>query len=251
MSGLLTVGRLNTKPPHSHQRPPNHNPPEAPTEESCQLSVLKMCHGHPHYHTCHHTSVKWLYCPEAMFDLETGYETPCSNPIYSTPQLASSECPLQNCLFKQLKGDRWTCCRCGHGANKEGWCVGKINHPFGTWAPRGCEPQTWQTCGHGYCSKCSRDLTSSRAGTPTEKAGEQRKGNSRKAGGYHHARPHKRGTAGDYGGSLPVVEEYMASPVLGSSRTSKASSVDPGNDVSQRKSRSSSTKKKGQRRTHH
>lgn len=116
-----------------------------------------MCHGHPHYHTCHHTSVKWLYCPEAMFDLETGYETPCSNPIYSTPQLASSECPLQNCLFKQLKGDRWTCCRCGHNANKEGWCVGKINHPFGSWTPRGLEPQSWQTCGHGYCSKCNPD----------------------------------------------------------------------------------------------
>ncbi|KAK7959001.1 uncharacterized protein PG986_003855 [Apiospora aurea] len=122
-----------------------------------QASARKMCHGHPHYHTCHHTSVKWLYCPEAMFDLETGYETPCSNPIYSTPQLASSECPLQNCLFKQLKGDRWTCCRCGHNANKEGWCVGKINHPFGSWTPRGLEPQNWQTCGHGYCGKCSRD----------------------------------------------------------------------------------------------
>ncbi|KAK8869417.1 HOOK domain containing protein [Apiospora arundinis] len=142
-----------------------------------------MCHGHPHYHTCHHTSVKWLYCPEAMFDLETGYETPCSATIYSTPQLASNECPLHNCQLKQLKGDSWACCRCGHNANKEGWCVGKINHPFGSWTPRGLEPQNWQTCGHGYCSMCNRDLSSYRAGTPTKQASEQRKGkNGRKRG---------------------------------------------------------------------
>ncbi|KAK8118042.1 uncharacterized protein PG998_006323 [Apiospora kogelbergensis] len=207
-----------------------------------------MCHGHPHYHTCHHTSVKWLYCPEAMFDLETGYETPCSNPIYSTPQLASGECPLQNCLFKQLKGDRWTCCRCGHGTNKEGWCVGKINHPFGSWSPRGLEPQTWQTCGHGYCSKCSRDCT------PTEQVGEQRKGKSGRKSGYHHSRsshPHKRAMVADYGASLPVLDEYMSSPVVGSSRGAEVSSVvDLGNDASQRKVKSAA-KKRGQRRTHH
>ncbi|KAK7906384.1 hypothetical protein PG985_016390 [Apiospora marii] len=212
-----------------------------------------MCHGHPHYHTCHHTSVKWLYCPEAMFDLETGYETPCSNPIYSTPQLASSECPLQNCLFKQLKGDRWTCCRCGHNANKEGWCVGKINHPFGSWTPRGLEPQSWQTCGHGYCSKCNRDLSSSRAGTPIEQVGEQRKGKSSRKSGFHHSRsshPHRRGTGGG-GDYYPMVEEYVPSPVPSSSRISKAPSLEPGNDASQRKSKSSTGKKKGPRRTHH
>ncbi|KAK7998922.1 hypothetical protein PG991_014597 [Apiospora marii] len=187
-----------------------------------------MCHGHPHYHTCHHTSVKWLYCPEAMFDLETGYETPCSNPIYSTPQLASSECPLQNCLFKQLKGDRWTCCRCGHNANKEGWCVGKINHPFGSWTPRGLEPQSWQTCGHGYCSKCNRDC---------EKRNMPMIQSLRGTGG-----------GGDY---YPMVEEYVPSPVPSSSRISKAPSLEPGNDASQRKSKSSTGKKKGPRRTHH
>ncbi|KAK8036102.1 hypothetical protein PG993_008716 [Apiospora rasikravindrae] len=214
-----------------------------------------MCHGHPHYHTCHHTSVKWLYCPEAMFDLETGYETPCSNPIYSTPQLASSECPLQNCLFKQLKGDRWTCCRCGHNANKEGWCVGKINHPFGSWTPRGLEPQNWQTCGHGYCGKCSRDLSSSRAGTPIEQVVEQRKGRSGRKSGFHyprssHVHAHKRGLGDDYGGTY-TVEEYVLSPVAGSARTSKASSLDPGHDASHRKTITSSREKKKGRRTHH
>ncbi|KAK8045726.1 hypothetical protein PG996_013790 [Apiospora saccharicola] len=168
------------------------------------------------------------------------------------PAVGTLSIARKNCLFKQLKGNRWTCCRCGHNANKEGWCVGKINHPFGGWTPRGLEPQSWQTCGHGYCSKCSRDLSSSRAGTPTEQVREQRKGKSSRKHAFPHPRSshshsHKRGTAG--GGDY-FVEEYVPSPVAGSSRISNAPPLEPGNDASQRKSKSSTEKKK-QRRTHH
>jgi hypothetical protein len=119
-----------------------------------------MCHGHPHYHKCQHTSVKWLYCPEAIFDLDTGYETPCSNPIYSTPQLSHSDCPLQNCHFKALRGS-WTCCKCGHSTNTLGWCSGKrtdlTSIGDGYWNPIDLEPRGWQTCGHGCCNMCSRN----------------------------------------------------------------------------------------------
>lgn len=116
-------------------------------------SKVKMCHGHPHYHECQHTSVKWLYCPDAKFDLETGYETPCANPIYSAPQPSTLACPLQNCHYKTMRGT-WTCCQCGHDANTQGWCDGQTYDPRGHWLPVGCPPSDSQTCGHGCCSKC-------------------------------------------------------------------------------------------------
>jgi hypothetical protein len=146
-----------TSPAHD----PSHYPPDV-ISANCQTSSLycpgKMCHGHPHYHKCQHTSVKWLYCPEAAFDLETGYEAPCSNPIYSTPQPSSADCPLQNCHYKTLRGS-WTCCQCGYDTNSQGWCNGKSHDPrLGRpWAPMGLEPAAWQTCGHGCCGKCTRN----------------------------------------------------------------------------------------------
>jgi hypothetical protein len=116
------------------------------------IYISIMCHGHPHYHECQHTSVKWLYCPEAGFDLETGYETPCSNPIYSAPQPSSLSCPLQNCHYKTLRGS-WTCCRCGYESNTQGWCDGQVEDAGG-YRLEGFPPPSVQTCGHGCCSKC-------------------------------------------------------------------------------------------------
>lgn len=112
-----------------------------------------MCHGHPHYHPCSHTSVKWLYCPEAMFDLDTGYETPCSNPIYSTPQPTNIDCPLQNCNFKALMGS-WNCCVCGKGPNTQGWCTALGRRM--DWNPLTGKVEDMEVpCGHGCCSSCS------------------------------------------------------------------------------------------------
>lgn len=113
----------------------------------------KMCHGHPHYHPCSHTSVKWLYCPEAMFDLDTGYETPCSNPIYSTPQPTNVDCPLQNCNFKALMGS-WNCCVCRKGPNTQGWCTALVHRM--DWNPLTGQVEDMEVpCGHGCCSSCS------------------------------------------------------------------------------------------------
>lgn len=112
-----------------------------------------MCHGHPHYHLCSHTSTKWLYCPEANFDLNTGHETPCQNPIFSTMQPSNTDCPLSNCHYKALRGS-WTCCKCGHNANNKGWCEGITDNLDGSWDPVGMEPKGWQTCGHGCCDDC-------------------------------------------------------------------------------------------------
>ncbi|KAF7553828.1 hypothetical protein G7Z17_g3344 [Cylindrodendrum hubeiense] len=66
-----------------------------------------MCHGHPRHHPCAHTSINWHYCPSALIDLETGYETPCQHTTFAPAQSISSDCPLQNCQFKD-KGGTWT-----------------------------------------------------------------------------------------------------------------------------------------------
>ncbi|KAI1368119.1 hypothetical protein F5Y08DRAFT_296593 [Xylaria arbuscula] len=113
-----------------------------------------MCHGHPHYHPCSHTSVKWLYCPEANFDLSTGYEAPCANPIYSTAQPVKTDCPLKNCNFKALKGS-WNCCVCGQGPNTQGWCT--VVRRVVDWNPLTKTRENMDvTCGHGCCDRCSR-----------------------------------------------------------------------------------------------
>ncbi|KAI0123992.1 hypothetical protein BJ170DRAFT_598319 [Xylariales sp. AK1849] len=217
-----------------------------------------MCHGHPHYHKCQHTSVKWLYCPEAIFDLDTGYETPCSNPIYSTPQPSNSDCPLQNCHFKSLRGT-WTCCDCGH-TNSQGWCEGNMsleksrgyNIPD-PWTPIGLEPVGWQICGHGCCHSCSRNV-SSRGSTPEMSFSDIRKGKgSRKLGPTRAS--HKRGYGYEYI-PFPMVHEEgtgSSSPSSsGSPITNHDSGFDVGLDFSSKKSKpSSGNKKKAQRRSHH
>lgn len=211
-----------------------------------------MCHGHPHYHTCQHTSVKWLYCPEAVFDLDTGYETPCSNPIYSTPQPSNADCPLQNCHFKTLRGS-WTCCKCGTDTNTQGWCSGMTNRLGNAWAPRGLEPSAWQTCGHGCCSKCTRN-TSSRGSTP-EMSIEIRKGKSSRKSRFTSRSSHKHV---EFGGTLSMVheeEEQSATSSNSGSSSGSSGSKSSGFDVSleypAKKSKPSSGKKKGSRRHHH
>lgn len=150
-------------------------PPDSHIQPPLSLGIPRrraisenMCHGHPHYHSCSHTSLKWLYCPEAVFDLETGYEAPCANPIYSSPQPSSSDCPLQHCHFKALRGNNWTCCQCGNNTNTKGWCTGTSNDG-GDWPESlGMEPQQWHTCGHGCCNNCSRNGTFARTDIDAE-----------------------------------------------------------------------------------
>ncbi|KAI8957038.1 hypothetical protein F5Y11DRAFT_361185 [Daldinia sp. FL1419] len=163
-----------------------------------------MCHGHPHYHPCSHTSVKWLYCPEAMFDLDTGYETPCSNPIYSTPQPTNVDCPLQNCNFKALMGS-WNCCVCGKGPNTQGWCTSLGRRT--DWNPLTRQVEEMEMpCGHGCCSSCSAS---------PEISFEVRKGkSSRKAHNTARGSSHKRGTAYEFShsnGNCPTVTEESES----------------------------------------
>ncbi|KAI0403353.1 hypothetical protein F4802DRAFT_293757 [Xylaria palmicola] len=207
-----------------------------------------MCHGHPHYHPCSHTSVKWLYCPEAIFDLSTGYETPCGNPIYSTAQPVNSDCPLQNCNFKALKGS-WMCCICGQGPNTQGWCTAPklaLN-----WNPVTQMMENMDVpCGHGCCSGCSR-YQSSRGSSPdisfaeVRKTRTSRKGNSRSSG-------LRRQSTYDFNGSFSAVmqEDKMAtttSPTTAhNSRVPRKAAYDAGVDFLTMKTKSSSGgKKKG------
>ncbi|KAI0017835.1 hypothetical protein F4780DRAFT_781967 [Xylariomycetidae sp. FL0641] len=190
-----------------------------------------MCHGHPHVHPCSHTSVKWLYCPEAIFDLDTGYETACSNPIYSTPQHSNVECPLQNCNYKALKGS-WTCCRCGQGPNTKGWC-------------------TVTRVGVGYNPVTERPETSSRSSSPEMSFSDVRKGKtSRKSHHSSRSSGHKRGSTYDFGGNFsPVIEEEEAtysSPAPTSSRGSHKHSREGSTEPS-KKGKTSSNRKKSHR----
>ncbi|KAI0427241.1 hypothetical protein F5Y09DRAFT_333513 [Xylaria sp. FL1042] len=208
-----------------------------------------MCHGHPHFHPCSHTSVKWLYCPEANFDLSTGYGAPCANPIYSTAQPVKTDCPLKNCNFKALKGS-WSCCVCGQGPNTQGWCT--VLRGAMSWNPLTQRMENMDVpCGHGCCGKCSR-YPSSRGSTPEMSFAEVRKGrSSRKSHGSNRNSGHRRPSAYDFGGSVSAVvenEESAAttSSVAHSSRGSRKSTCDTNVDYLTKKTKvSSSGKKKG------
>ena len=113
-----------------------------------------MCHGHPRYHPCSHTSINWYYCPTALIDLETGYETPCSNVSFAPAQTTKLDCPLKHCDFKG-KGGLWICCSCKQGPNTHGWCMmprSRLRRNSDTFAVE--EIQT--TCDHGCCKECTR-----------------------------------------------------------------------------------------------
>ena len=118
------------------------------------FNIVTMCHGHPRHHPCAHTSINWHYCPSALIDLETGYETPCSNMSFAAAQPTTSDCPLQNCQFKS-KGGSWTCCSCQQGPNTQGWCTMPLSRL--TMNPESFSVESIETtCDHGCCSKCIR-----------------------------------------------------------------------------------------------
>jgi hypothetical protein len=168
---------------------------------SSKLSVnytatfLKMCHGHPRYHACAHTSLIWYYCPSAKIDLETGYETPCRNATFAPAQSSSLSCPLKNCQFAD-KGGSWVCCKCNQGPNTQGWCstpMTDIQDDLDALSLGGDQ----RTCDHGCCDDCKRfgklvDIESNPAGanvyiigpsrspSPEKRVVETRKGRSRK-----------------------------------------------------------------------
>jgi len=116
------------------------------------LLLIPMCHGHPHHHPCGHQSVKWHYCPRALIDLDTGYETSCDKATFASSQPSKASCPLQKCEFK-THGTRWICCACKQGPNERGWCAfdrphWEQNHLTGDWA--------WvESCDHGCCKNCT------------------------------------------------------------------------------------------------
>ncbi|KAI2609120.1 uncharacterized protein GGS25DRAFT_305583 [Hypoxylon fragiforme] len=216
-----------------------------------------MCHGHPHYHPCSHTSVKWLYCPEAMFDLDTGYETPCSNPIYSTPQPTNVDCPLQTCNFKALMGS-WNCCVCGQGPNTQGWCTALCRRM--DWNPLTGNVEDMEvSCGHGCCSSCSPSTTP-RNTSPEISFADIRKGKTgRKAHSTTRGSAHRRGAAYDFSqnnDSCPTVPEegdQLTSPSTAtpSSRGSRRSSHDPNMEYSKKPKMQNGKKKSHKGRIHY
>ncbi|EEU42137.1 uncharacterized protein NECHADRAFT_96981 [Fusarium vanettenii 77-13-4] len=188
-----------------------------------------MCHGHPRHHPCSHTSINWHYCPSALIDLETGYETPCSNISFAAAQPTNSDCPLQNCQFKS-KGGSWTCCSCRQGPNTQGWCTMPLSRLE-------MDPESYTveavetTCDHGCCSKCIRY--------------EMRKGSASRKFGYSSAtKSHRRGSAFSLIGGFPAAaseEDSTPSP-----STSKSSSGGSGYkiDMEYTSSKTKSSKKR-------
>ncbi|KAF4954437.1 hypothetical protein FGADI_5214 [Fusarium gaditjirri] len=168
-----------------------------------------MCHGHPRHHPCAHTSINWHYCPSALIDLETGYETPCSKISFAAAQPTTSDCPLQNCQFKS-KGGSWTCCSCQQGPNTQGWCTMPMSRM--TMNPESFSVESVET------------TSSSRDASPEMTFSEIRKGSASRKFGYSSAtKSHRRGSAF----SLPASgEESTPSP-----STSKSSSASSGYKV--------------------
>lgn len=113
-----------------------------------------MCHGHPRYHLCAHTSINWFYCPTALIDLETGYETPCSNVSFAPAQRSTLDCPLAHCDFKGKDG-RWICCVCKQGPNAKGWCLMPMRHQRHNHDTLVLE-EFETTCDHGCCKECQK-----------------------------------------------------------------------------------------------
>ncbi|EFQ25814.1 hypothetical protein CGRA01v4_14212 [Colletotrichum graminicola] len=149
-----------------------------------------MCHGHPRWHPCSHTSINWHYCPSALIDLETGVETPCTHLSYAIGQPSNADCPLLNCQFKAL-GGIWTCCQCGQGPNDQGWCTRLLPDQD----TDGMATGATETCDHGCCAECARYFPTQET-NPEMKFGELCKGTaSRKFGYSSAARSHRRGSA--------------------------------------------------------
>jgi hypothetical protein len=114
--------------------------------------LIIMCHGHPRYHSCAHTSMVWYYCPSASIDLQTGYEAPCRNVTLAPSQASRTSCPLSVCYFKE-KGGQWTCCQCKQGPNLQGWCTMPLGLSNGD---VNLSSQLQMTCDHGCCKSCKK-----------------------------------------------------------------------------------------------
>ncbi|TDZ35599.1 hypothetical protein C8034_v000660 [Colletotrichum sidae] len=196
-----------------------------------------MCHGHPRWHPCSHTSINWHYCPSALIDLETGVETPCTHLSYATAQPSNADCPLVNCQFKAMGGS-WTCCQCGQGPNTQGWCM-MPRTPHNT---HGMDAETSRTCDHGCCVDCVRYPTT-RAATPDMTFSELRKGTASRKFGYGSAtRSHRRGSAlSKISGFQTVDEEDEAS----SPSTSGCSSISYKSSAASSTSHSSAASSRG------
>jgi hypothetical protein len=134
-----------------------------PCLSSVHSSQPAMCHGHPHYHSCGHQSVTWHYCPSALIDLETGYETPCPNITFAASQPSTANCPLANCDFRSAGGGGWTCCKCG-GRNSSGWCKNMSLNPRWEKNPITDEWEWIERCDHGCCRGCIKDRKSDCSG---------------------------------------------------------------------------------------
>ncbi|KZL84441.1 hypothetical protein CI238_03580 [Colletotrichum incanum] len=182
-----------------------------------------MCHGHPRWHPCSHTSINWHYCPSALIDLETGVETPCTHLSYATAQPSNADCPLLNCQFKAM-GGTWTCCQCGQGPNDQGWCT----TPMPNQGQGAISTEEAKTCDHGCCANCARYRKSftvqllplgsaangassapTRVTTPNMTFSELRKGTASRKFGYSSAtQSYRRGSAlSTIIGRFPVDEE--------------------------------------------
>jgi hypothetical protein len=111
-----------------------------------------MCHGHPRNHPCSHASVHWHYCPSAVIDLATGYESPCQNQSFAKSQQSNADCPLAHCSWGNLGGS-WICCACGRGPNTLGWCTTPVVRERTDPATLERVPRT-ETCDHGCCERC-------------------------------------------------------------------------------------------------
>ncbi|KAK4157546.1 hypothetical protein C8A00DRAFT_40121 [Chaetomidium leptoderma] len=132
-----------------------------------------MCHGHPHCHACGHQSVTWHYCPSALIDLQTGYETPCPNLTFAASQSSTATCPLANCDFRSAGGGAWTCCKCG-GRNGGGWCQNASPNPKWEKNPITGEWEWIESCDHGCCRGCAKDPSTS-TGESSRKEGKRGK----------------------------------------------------------------------------
>lgn len=109
-----------------------------------------MCHAQLQYHECQHTSVKWQYCAQSIYNIDPRLDVPCPDPTYSPLQTSKDKCPSQHCHFIP-RGGRWTCCKCGHGANALPWCSGRQ----GTLLLLGVSNSYWPPKDHSG-SRCSR-----------------------------------------------------------------------------------------------
>ncbi|KAK4119220.1 hypothetical protein N657DRAFT_627281 [Parathielavia appendiculata] len=156
-----------------------------------------MCHGHPHYHSCGHQSVTWHYCPSALIDLETGYETPCSNITFAASQPSTASCPLANCDFRSASGGGWTCCKCG-GRNRSGWCMNMSPNPRWDKNPITNEWEWIERCDHGCCRSCIKD--------PQASTGESSRKDGRK--GKDSRKSRQNAPAIDPGASYNIMLDY-------------------------------------------